>query len=99
MNMTALINNKLARQFLILAIAALIASSALAQELGDASIDGFSLLMGLFGGLALFLFGIEQMSQGLKAVAGDGMATLLFSTAQGATVRPVPSKTSAPGKN
>jgi phosphate:Na+ symporter len=77
MNMTALINNKLARQFLILAIAALIATSALAQELEDASIDGFSLLMGLFGGLALFLFGIEQMSQGLKAVAGDGMATLL----------------------
>jgi phosphate:Na+ symporter len=33
--------------------------------------------MGLFGGLALFLFGIDQMSVGLKAVAGDRMATML----------------------
>jgi hypothetical protein len=33
MNMTALINSKLSRQFLVLAIAALIATSALAQEL------------------------------------------------------------------
>jgi phosphate:Na+ symporter len=75
--MTALINGKLARQFLILAIAALIATSALAQELEEASIDGFRLLMGLFGGLALFLFGIDQMSNGLKAVAGERMALLL----------------------
>ena len=77
--MTALINSKLSRQFLVLAIAGFIATAALAQDLEKASIDGFSLLMGLFGGLALFLFGIDQMSHGLKAVAGDGMANLLGS--------------------
>ncbi len=35
------------------------------------------LLMGLFGGLALFLFGMEQMTDALKAVAGGGMKSLL----------------------
>jgi len=43
------------------------------------SIDEFQLMMKLFGGLALFLFGIDQMSDGLKAVAGNRMATLLGS--------------------
>lgn len=33
--------------------------------------------MGLFGGLALFLFGIEQMSDSLKTVAGDKMRQIL----------------------
>ena len=28
----------------------------------------FALLMGLFGGLALFLFGMDQMAEALKAV-------------------------------
>lgn len=31
----------------------------------------------LFGGLALFLFGIDQMTEALKSVAGDGMRTVL----------------------
>ncbi|MBT3344900.1 MAG: Na/Pi cotransporter family protein [Gemmatimonadetes bacterium] len=35
------------------------------------------LLMGLLGGLALFLFGMEQMTDALKAVAGGGMKSLL----------------------
>lgn len=73
----SMINSKLGRQFLILAVAGLIATTALAQELESSSIDGFRLLMGLFGGLALFLFGIDQMSTGLKAVAGERMATML----------------------
>lgn len=30
--------------------------------------------MGLFGGLALFLFGMEQMGDGLKAAAGERIA-------------------------
>ncbi len=34
-------------------------------------------LSGLFGGLALFLFGLGQMTDSLKAVAGDGMRALL----------------------
>jgi hypothetical protein len=32
-------------------------------------IDWLRLSMGLFGGLAMFLFGMEQMSEGLKAAA------------------------------
>ncbi len=35
------------------------------------------LLMTLLGGLALFLFGIDQMSQGLKKTAGGRMKTIL----------------------
>jgi len=35
------------------------------------------ILMGLVGGLALFLFGMEQMTDALKAVAGSGMKTML----------------------
>ena len=73
------IDSKLGHQFLVLVISGLIVSTAFAQELESASIDVFRLLMGLFGGLALFLFGIDQMSHGLKAVAGDGMAKLLGS--------------------
>ena len=33
--------------------------------------------MSLFGGLALFLFGMEQMATSLKAVAGDRMKSIL----------------------
>jgi len=33
--------------------------------------------MQLFGGLALFLFGMEQMADALKAVAGESMKTIL----------------------
>ena len=35
------------------------------------------LVMGLFGGLALFLFGMDQMTAGMKAAAGGGMRALL----------------------
>lgn len=40
-------------------------------------IDYAPMLMGLFGGLALFLFGLETMSAALKRAAGDRMRTLL----------------------
>jgi phosphate:Na+ symporter len=36
-----------------------------------------SIIMGLFGGLALFLFGMEQMTDALKSIAGRGMKNLL----------------------
>ena len=39
--------------------------------------DTFSIVIGLFGGLALFLFGLEQLADGLKDVAGDRMKTVL----------------------
>jgi phosphate:Na+ symporter len=77
MNYRGIINRRMSRQILIVAITCIIAGSAFAKELEAASIDVFRLLMGLFGGLSLFLFGIDQMSQGLKAVAGDRMASLL----------------------
>lgn len=37
----------------------------------------FPLFMGLFGGLALFLFGLDQLSTSLKAVAGGRMKSIL----------------------
>ena len=36
-----------------------------------------TLVMGLLGGLALFLFGMEQMADALKAVAGERMKSIL----------------------
>lgn len=41
------------------------------------SIDWVILLMGLFGGLALFLAGLDMLSEGLKKVAGKTLKTLL----------------------
>jgi len=35
------------------------------------------ILIGLFGGMAIFLFGMEQLAAGLKAVAGETMKTVL----------------------
>jgi len=40
-------------------------------------IDWLKLGMGLFGGLAMFLFGMEQMSDGLKSAAGDTLKDVL----------------------
>jgi len=41
------------------------------------SIDWWTMGMGLFGGLALFLFGMDQMADALKAVAGERMKDIL----------------------
>jgi len=55
-----------------------IALPVLAETAPDAdAIDWLNLGMGLFGGLAMFLFGMEQMSEGLKAAAGDTLKDLL----------------------
>jgi phosphate:Na+ symporter len=40
-------------------------------------VDWLKLGMGLFGGLAMFLFGMDQMSDGLKSAAGDTLKDLL----------------------
>lgn len=37
----------------------------------------FSHLMGLLGGLALFLYGMQMMSTGLEAAAGNRMKVIL----------------------
>ena len=41
------------------------------------AIDWFHLGMGLFGGLALFLSGLDMLSEGLKKAAGQTLKTLL----------------------
>ncbi len=51
-------------------------SAAVAGTAGE-SIQWGVMAMSLFGGLALFLFGMEQMSSSLKAVAGDRMKLIL----------------------
>jgi phosphate:Na+ symporter len=48
-----------------------------AETAGEPSIDWGVMAMRLFGGLALFLFGMEQMAGALKAVAGERMKLIL----------------------
>ena len=43
----------------------------------DGTIQWTMLVFSLFGGLALFLFGMEQMSEGMKKTAGDKMRSIL----------------------
>jgi phosphate:Na+ symporter len=42
-----------------------------------AAVDWGPLIVGLLGGLALFLFGMEQLTESLRSVAGAGIRTLL----------------------
>ncbi|MGR9071426.1 MAG: Na/Pi cotransporter family protein [Gammaproteobacteria bacterium] len=59
-------------------LGALLSSGAVqAQTLSDPELDFFRMGMDLLGGLALFLFGMEQLSKGLKAAAGNRMKELL----------------------
>ena len=50
---------------------------AFGAELQGNSIDLLQLAMGLFGGLALFLGGLDLLSEGLKKAAGETLKTLL----------------------
>ncbi len=55
-----------------------LALPVLAETQADANaINWLNLGMGLFGGLAMFLFGMEQMSEGLKAAAGETLKDVL----------------------
>lgn len=47
------------------------------MESSTDTINWLNLGMGLFGGLAMFLFGMEQMSEGLKAAAGETLKDVL----------------------
>ena len=58
-----------ARVILVALILASMSSPAFADEGG--AINWVAMAIGLFGGLALFLFGMEQMTVGLKAAAGE----------------------------
>jgi phosphate:Na+ symporter len=68
-------------RFLVPALAALTAlavTPAFAAASGtDSDINWWNMAMSLFGGLALFLFGMEQMADALKAVAGERMKIIL----------------------
>lgn len=55
----------------------LIIPSAFGVETPQESINVLQLTMGLFGGLALFLAGLDLLSDGLKKAAGDSLKTLL----------------------
>ena len=53
-------------------------SNGIAGEVTSAGgINWGKMMMGLFGGLALFLYGLEKMSDALKTALGDQMKTLL----------------------
>jgi phosphate:Na+ symporter len=51
--------------------------SAIAEEAVSQQVDWFYLVMALFGGLAMFLYGMEQMSDGLQSAAGDKLKDVL----------------------
>ena len=62
---------------LMAGLLAMLAFPALAESGGNAGLSWGTMGMQLFGGLALFLFGMEQMAEALKAVAGERMKTIL----------------------
>ncbi len=62
---------------ILAAIVWVAATPALAAAGGGNDLNWFKMGMSLFGGLALFLFGMEQMGDALKAVAGDRLRDIL----------------------
>ena len=60
--------------FLATCVAAQSLSGPAAEPAG---LDLWSMITGLLGGLALFLFGIEQMSDALKALAANRLKDIL----------------------
>ena len=44
---------------------------------GKSNLHVFTMIMGLFGGLALFLYGMEKMADALKAVTGERLKSVL----------------------
>jgi len=63
---------------LVIAVLAGIAAAPVLAAIGDTGqMDWQNMGMKLFGGLALFLFGMEQMADALKAVAGERMKIIL----------------------
>ena len=62
---------------LIVGALALLTTPVLAAVSGENEIAWFNMAMSLFGGLAIFLFGMEQMADALKSVAGERMKLIL----------------------
>lgn len=65
--------------YFVLLAGFVIVSTAFADQgsTDGAAIDWLQLSMGLFGGLALFLAGLEILSEGLKKAAGNTLRTIL----------------------
>ena len=68
---------QLTRLLLFSAIFVLLFAKALFAASGSTSISWMMLIFGLFGGLALFLYGMELMSEGMKKTAGNQMRVIL----------------------
>jgi len=62
---------------IIAVLAGITAVPALAAAVDASQLDWWNMGMKLLGGLALFLFGMEQMADALKAVAGERMKVIL----------------------
>ena len=54
-----------------------LATSSLFAGNNDNTISFFLLFTGLFGGMGMFLYGMEMMSDGMKVTAGNSMRTIL----------------------
>lgn len=65
------------RKWLMLIVVLISLIQPLAAMDSGGSIHWTMLVFTLLGGLALFLFGLEQMSEGMKKTAGDKMRTIL----------------------
>jgi phosphate:Na+ symporter len=77
LTLTGRFSGKHAALFLLLLISLLLTLPVLAATPAGDEIDWFKLIMGLLGGLAMFLFGMEQMSEGLQGAAGDTLKDIL----------------------
>ncbi|KHD26908.1 NAD+ kinase [Vibrio caribbeanicus] len=66
----------IAMQTALLFLILFVSPCALA-ETSESQLDYLSMSMGLFGGLAMFLYGIEKMSDALKRTAGSKMKQVL----------------------
>ena len=73
-------NNKSKALFLILAILSFFPTATLALSPAASSgkeISVFLMITSLFGGLGMFLYGMEMMSDGMKVAAGNKMRSIL----------------------
>ncbi|WP_373018564.1 Na/Pi cotransporter family protein [Thiomicrorhabdus sp.] len=62
----------------LLLIVGLYSTNSFSQDEGSPlSLNWFAMLMELFGGLALFLYGMDKMIKGLLIIAGDQMKLML----------------------
>ena len=67
-------SNRFAIFFLLLGT---VSSFLLGADTKDSSISLFLIATGLFGGMGMFLYGMEMMSDGMKMTAGNSMRNIL----------------------